>query len=81
MVLPISSAYVSSGQSSQTGIFSLKPNPLTMRDRSVSVENAPRSQLTVGMNHIQFTLHSAILLQQLYRDSSVFTNLQYCTAH
>ena len=45
-LLPISCVYVSRGQGWQTGILSLKPLPLTIRERSVCAENLPGSQLT-----------------------------------
>ena len=53
--LPTASAYVSSGQRSHTGTFSLKPIPFTIRELSVSDEKCPCSQLT--MERVKVTTH------------------------
>jgi len=56
-LLPISFAYVSRGQGWQTGIFSLKPFPLTIREWSVCPEYLPGSQLTMKRHNTYYMLY------------------------
>ena len=62
-MLPSSSVYVLGGHISHTGIFSVKPTPLAILERSISVEMYPFSQLTVVLK--QFYIHNGLVIESV----------------